>query len=111
MSMSQRQMRNAKADFTVAAQTIEVEGYEFVGFGTEGAIFLNKESDQYVVVKAIAKKDGYDSEEDMEAQAEKERKAEEREAKRKEKAIKAAEKKREKEREQAEKAEEEANQA
>jgi hypothetical protein len=107
--MSQKQMRNAKADFTTAAQTIAVEGYEFVGFGTEGAIFLNKSTDQYVVVKAIAKKEGYDAWEDIEAQEEKDRKAEEREAKRKEKAVKAAEKKREAEREKAEKAEQEAN--
>jgi hypothetical protein len=93
---SQKDMRKAKDDFTTATNQIKVDGYEFVGYGTEGGIFLNKETDQYVVVKAVAKKEGYDAFEDMDAQEEKEAKAREREEKRKAKAEKAKAKKEEK---------------
>lgn len=96
---SQKEMRQAKEDFTKATDQIKVDGYEFVGFGTEGGIFLNKDTDQYVIVKAVAKKEGYDAWEDIEAQEEKEAKALKREEKRKAKAEKAKAKKKEKEEE------------
>lgn len=88
-------MRKAKALFTKNAEQIQVEGYEFVGHGTQGAIFLNKEVDQYVVVQAIAKKEGFDAWEDIDAQAEKDRKAEEKAKAKAEKVAKAKAKKEE----------------
>lgn len=89
--MSQKEMRKAKDIVTQSLEELAPTGFTFIGFGTEGAIFQSGE--QYVVVKAVAKKEGYDPEEDIRTQMEKEEKAAEREEKRRAKAKKAKEKK------------------
>jgi uridine phosphorylase len=88
---SQKQMREAKSIITKSFEELSAPGYTFVGFGTAGAIF-ESESGQYVIAKAIAKKEGYDAMEDIREQLEKEEKQAQAEAKKAEKAKKRKEK-------------------
>ena len=94
--MTQSERRILKRDVTAQLEGFAIEGLEFVGFSTEGAIFLEKEKDVYVVIKAIVKSDSFDSDFEMDEYDAKEKARKEREekaaAKRKEKEEKAKDK-------------------
>ena len=83
-------------------------GYEVVGRATEGLILRDKETDLYVVVRAVAKAIDFDAEDAMEEFVEKAEKAKEKKEKAAEKAKKDKEKRKKKAEEVAEEAVEEA---
>ena len=92
---TQKEMREFRANFITQLEGVDFEGFVFVGNTVDGPAFENEKGD-IVVVKPIAKKEGFDVNDAIQAQNEKEQAALEREQERAAKAAKRAEKEAEK---------------
>lgn len=95
---TQKEMAMFRADFIAAVQEIEVPGFEFAGLSVDGPVFVNVAGDA-VVVKSIAKKEGFDVQDALAEWEEKEAARLEREAAKAEKAAARAAKEKAKEEE------------
>ena len=89
---TQKEMREMRENVINQLSEIEIVGFEYVGQITDGVLLHNTDLDSYLVLKPIAKKEDFDSEDALEEFEDKQAKALEREQARLEKAVKRAEK-------------------
>ena len=64
-----------------SSKEVQVLGFEFLGRSTEGLVFENVETEEYFVIKVIAKKEGFEATEAIEEYEEKQSIAEEKASK------------------------------
>lgn len=95
-----KEMNEVRVSFYETVKDVAFEGHQFVGMGTEGAIFVNAEGN-YAVVKVIAKKADFDAEAEVAKVIEREKVNAEKEAERAAKAAEKAEKARKRAEEKA----------
>lgn len=88
---TQKEMRQFRDEFMCAVSEMEITGFTFEGFTTDGPVFLNDSGD-CVVVKPIAKKEDFDMEDAISEWEEKQIAATQREQDKLDKAAARAEK-------------------